>query len=218
MISRRQFLAHAPVAAGAAAGVFALSQAARAGRIPNYAPKLSDDGLYTQPWFVQSFLELKEDLAEAAQAGKRFAVIWEQRGCPYCREMHTNNFGIEEIRDYVSKNFAMVQLNLWGSREVTDFDGKKMEEKALARRWRVVFTPTISFFPPTVAAVAGKSGRDAEVMRMPGLLKPFHFLTMFQYVREEAYKRQGFQRYLQAKFADYKAKGIDPYRYDDWNK
>jgi thioredoxin-related protein len=132
--------------------------------------------------------------------------------------MHTNHLGISEIRDYVSKNFVMVQLNLWGSREVTDFDGKKMEERALARRWRVVFTPTINFFPASVAEIGGKSGRDVEVARLPGLLKPFHFLTMFEYVRENAYKKQGFQKFVQAKFAEAKKKGIDPLRYDDWKQ
>jgi thioredoxin-related protein len=218
MISRRRFLGQLPLAAGAAATLAAAPSPSRAGRIPGYAPKLSDDGLHIQPFFLQSFLDMKDDLAEAARAGKRFAVVWEQKGCPYCREMHTNHFGISEIRDYVSKNFVMVQLNLWGSREVTDFDGKKMEERALARRWRVVFTPTINFFPATVAEIGGKSGRDVEVARLPGLLKPFHFLTMFQYVRENAYKKQGFQKFVQAKFAEAKKKGVDPLRYDDWKQ
>ena len=64
-------------------------------------PVLSDDGLYRQPWFVESFLELGDDLQAAANSGKRFAVMWELRGCPYCRETHLVNFArkdIEELR------------------------------------------------------------------------------------------------------------------------
>ena len=42
---------------------------------------LTDDGLYRQPWFLESFLELADDLEAAAASGKRFAVMWELRGC-----------------------------------------------------------------------------------------------------------------------------------------
>jgi len=45
-------------------------------------PRVGDDGLHIQPWFSQSFLDLKEDLAEAASTGRRLVIFWEQRGCP----------------------------------------------------------------------------------------------------------------------------------------
>jgi len=50
---------------------------------PAVEPLKGDDGIYHQPWFVQSFFDLKEDFAEAKKSGKRFAVIFEQRGCSY---------------------------------------------------------------------------------------------------------------------------------------
>ena len=64
-----------------------------------------------------------EDFNEAKAHGKRFAVIFEQRGCPYCMKMHTEVLSQRYINDYVRQNFDIVQLNLWGAREVTDFDG-----------------------------------------------------------------------------------------------
>jgi hypothetical protein len=75
VIERRHLLA---LGAGAAAGL--LAGPAGAGEVT--APVMTDDGLYTQAWFLQSFLDLGEDLAEAAANGKRFAIIWEQKGCP----------------------------------------------------------------------------------------------------------------------------------------
>ena len=69
-------------------------------------------------------------------------VLFEQRGCPYCKELHAVNFARSEITDYIREHFMVVQLDLWGSREVTDFDGEAMEERALAGKWRVNFTPT----------------------------------------------------------------------------
>jgi thioredoxin-related protein len=206
-MDRRQFGMTA-IAAGLATGLAGAAGRANAAS-DRIEPILGEDGMYHQPWFVNSFMDLKEDLAEAAQAGKRFAVIWEQRGCPYCRETHMVNFARPEINRYVRENFAMLQLNLWGSREVTDFDGEAMEERALARKWRIVFTPTIMFFAESVAEVEGKTGAQAEVTRMPGYFKPFHFITMFEYIKEGAYESQHFQKYLQAKGKRLRAQGIE---------
>jgi len=165
-----------------------------------YEPILKGDGHYTQPWFVDSFFELKDDLDAARKKGKRFAVIWERVGCPYCREMHFVNFVIPEISDYIKANFDIVQLDIKGAREVTDFDGKVMPEKKLAKLYGVHYTPTIQFFAETVDGFDGGAGRKHfEVARIPGYLKPFHFLAMFQYVREKAYETTDYRSYLQGK-------------------
>lgn len=174
-----------------------------------YQPVVADDGMLTQPWFTESFLDLKDDLAEANAKSKRLAVIWEQRGCPYCREMHMVNFADPEITDYIRSHFLVLQMNIYGSRPVTDFDGKALEEKAMARNYGVVFTPTIQFFPDDPAAVIGKPGNTVEIARMPGYFKPFHFLSMFQYVFEKAYEKQDFQGYVKARAEKLRAEGKD---------
>jgi thioredoxin-related protein len=175
-----------------------------------YAPIKTEDGMYKQPWFLETFLELSDDHAEASQAGKRFVVMWEQKGCPYCKEMHEVNFARPEIHEYIRDHFAVLQLNLWGSRAVVDFDGETLEERKLARKWRVNFTPTIQFLPAQLPATGKEPGGDLEVARMPGYFKPFHFISMFEFVYDKAYQKENFQRYLQDKFAVLKAKGIDP--------
>ena len=98
-------------------------------------PTLTEDGLYTQSWFLESFLELADDLTEAAGQEKRFAVMWELKGCPYCKETHFVNFARPDIQKYVRSKFNILQLNIIGSREVTDFDGSVMSEKKLARKY-----------------------------------------------------------------------------------
>lgn len=172
------------------------------------AIEAGDDGLHVQPWFLQSFLDLRDDIKEAAGKGKNLAILWEQKGCPYCRETHMVNLRVPEVVDYIRKNFEVVQLNLWGSREVVDFDGKKMAEKDLARRWGVQFTPTLQFFAADPKLALGKSGRDAEAWRLMGYWKPFHFMNSFRYVKEEGYKKEpNFQRWLQALAEEMRAKG-----------
>ena len=123
---------------------------------PRIAPVKEAEGLYTQSWFQLSFLDLREDFNEAKAEGKRFAVVFEQRGCPYCIKMHNEILSLKYINDYVRQNFRIVQLDLWGAREVTDFDGKKMAEKDLAERWGVIFTPTVVFYKDDLAGLDGK--------------------------------------------------------------
>lgn len=161
-------------------------------------PVLTDDGLYTQEWFLQSFLDLNEDLETAAASGKRFAILWELKGCPYCKETHEVNFADPEINAYVKENFEILQLNYLGSRLVTDFDGEEMEERELREKYGVRFTPTFQFFPETGAEIDGESGQAAEAVRMTGYAKPDRFTAMFRFVRDKAYEEQTFPDYLEA--------------------
>ena len=161
-------------------------------------PVLTEDGLYRQPWFLDSFLELPDDLAGAANSGKRFAVLWELRGCPYCRETHLVNFARDDIADYIRSNFDILQLNIIGSRKVTDFDGTEVSEKALAAKYGVRFTPTFQFFPESPAALGEKAPEKREVARAPGYLRPDDFLALFRFVREKGYETKSFREYLRA--------------------
>jgi hypothetical protein len=163
---------------------------------PRVAPKRGEEGFYHQTWFVQSFLDLAEDHAEAKAAGKRFAVIFEQRGCVYCTRMHTEVLALKYINDYVRENFHIVQLDLWGAREVTDFDGVKLTEKKLAERWGVLFTPTIVFFTDDLSPWRGKWGPELEVARMHLGIEAATFYDMFSWVRAKVYEKdRNFQRF-----------------------
>lgn len=173
------------------------------------ADAMSPDGLHTQEWFHQGFLELADDLKEARAAGKRLAIIWEQRGCPYCRETHLVNFAVPEIRAFIKSRFLVVQMNKYGDREVTDFDGQKLTEKALAQKHRITFTPTVQFFPETTAVIAKAPKHRPDIARMTGYYRPFHFLAMFRYVADNAYKEKKFRAYLRA-FRQSRAKAGKP--------
>jgi thioredoxin-related protein len=160
------------------------------------AASLNDDGLHVQPWFVETFLDLKQDIDDAAQAGKRLVVFIEQKGCIYCTEMHEKALADPKIAEPIKAHFIVLQLNLFGEREVTDTDGKVLREKDAARRWGTVGTPTLLFLPKTSAEAAGKTAREAAVARMPGYLRPPAFQAMFRYVRDEAYLKGSFEKYL----------------------
>jgi thioredoxin-related protein len=163
---------------------------------PKVTPIKGDDGIYHQSWFAMSFLDLKDEYAEAQKSGQRLAVIFEQRGCIYCTKMHTEVLAERYINDYVRENFRIVQLDLWGSRETTDFDGTKLPEKKLAERWGVMFTPTIVFFKDDLTPGDGKWGPSVEVVRMNLGMGAGTFYDMFVWVREKVYaKDRNFQRF-----------------------
>jgi thioredoxin-related protein len=159
---------------------------------------LTDDGLYRQPWFLESFLELPDDLAGASENKKRFAIMWELRGCPYCKETHLVNFAKPEIEKFIKERFEILQLNIIGSREVLDFDGEKLSEKRMAEKYGVRFTPTLQFFPESATGLAEKKPRDREVARAQGYLEPQHFLALFRFVAERAYEKGSLRDYLKA--------------------
>lgn len=188
-----------------ATGAFGLLAGGGTARAQSAAPKpytsaFTSPGLLTQPWFLNSFLDLKEDLQEAANSGRRFAIMWELAGCPYCRETHLVNFARPDIRDYIKENFDLLQLDVRGARETVDFDGKTLTESALAKRHKIRFSPTIQFFAENLEGVTGKGGKKTiEVARMPGYFRPRHFLTMFQYVRDKGYETGNYRDYLKAK-------------------
>jgi thioredoxin-related protein len=157
---------------------------------------LTDDGLYMEPWFLVSFLELGDDLEGAHKEGKRFAISWELKGCPYCKETHLVNFAQPRIADYVRTNFAVLQLNIIGSRKVTDFDGSVLSEKELAAKYNVRFTPTYQFFPERAESLKALPAHKREIARAPGYLRPDDFLAMFRYVREKAYESKTFRDFV----------------------
>jgi len=161
-------------------------------------PVLTDDGLYKQSWFLESFLDLAEDLEDTHKAGKRFVVMWELKGCPYCKETHFVNFAQPEISGYIKANFEVLQLNIIGSRIVTDFDGAKLSEKDMAAKYGVRFTPTFQFFAERAAPLKNEPPQKREVARAPGYLRPEDFLAMFRYVREKAYRDKSFRDFVKA--------------------
>jgi thioredoxin-related protein len=116
-------------------------------------------------WFVESFLDIREDAAEAAKDGRRLMLYFMQDGCPYCKQLVTVNFRDPRIVEKVRRNFVPVAINIWGDREVTAADGRRIPEKRFATLLKVQFTPTLVFF----------NQKGAVVHRINGYLPPEDF-------------------------------------------
>lgn len=148
------------------------------------APELKEDGLYHPNWFLFSFMDLAEDVAEAKAKGKQVVVVFEQRGCGACKRVHEVNLRIPKVVDYIRDRFEVIGMNLSGSREVTDFDGEVLSEKEYARKLGVRGTPTFIFYKD-----GGQTGggSDAVAWRAAGYLEPQTFIDAFAFTNARAY-------------------------------
>ena len=168
------------------------------------AVELGDDGLHKTDWMQDTFKDLAEDLAEANAEGKRLMVMIEQRGCIYCTKMHEEVFPDPAIDAYIRDNYFVVQLNLFGDVDVTDFDGETLSEKDMAAKWGVLFTPTIMFFPEEVEE--GMTAQQAAVVNMPGAFGKLTTLNMLTWVVDHGYESdENFQRYHARKLEEMRA-------------
>lgn len=158
------------------------------------AAEVGEDGLHKEDWFTITFRDVADDIADAKAQGKRLAIVFEQRGCIYCRDMHEKILADAEVRDFIKANFVVVQYNMFGDEGLTDLDGETLTEKSAARKWGYVFTPTIVFLPEE--APTGMTVSEAAVATMPGAFGKWTFLNMFRWVREKGYEgEEHFQTY-----------------------
>jgi len=168
------------------------------------AAEIGDDGLHKQSWFSTSFKDIAEDIQSAKDEGKRLAIIYEQRGCIYCKKLHETVLSDSKVADYINSNFMVVQYNLFGDEEVIDTDGESLTEKKAARKWRLNYTPTIMFMPAELSENLD-AGRVAVAI-MPGAFGKGTTLNMFKWVKEKGYEGdEHFQKYNARKLQESKA-------------
>lgn len=165
------------------------------GLAPAAAVELGDDGLHKPTWLRETFKDLRDDLAEANAEGKRMMIIVEQRGCIYCTKMHEEVLVDPAIDALIRETYFVVQLNLFGDVEVTDFDGTVLPEKEMAARWAVLFTPTLIFLPEEVGA--GQTAAQAAVAAMPGAFGKGTTEALLMWIRDKGYESgEHFQKFL----------------------
>ncbi len=127
-------------------------------------------------WFKASFLDLKEDAAEAAAENKHTILFLSLNGCPYCARMLSESFA--ENKAAIMADFDTIGLNIRGDRMVTMDGENEMSEKELAGKLRVRFTPTVLFL----------DGEANPVFRINGYWDPAQFRIALDYVRTRSYE------------------------------
>ena len=179
---KSRFLTHLLMLAAA----IALSVNAYAASDTELKAGMVNPGYEEQPdWFKVSFLDLYEDIEEAAEENRRVMIFFYQDGCPYCKKLLEDNFGQREITEKTQKHFDVVTINIWGDREVTVGD-KVVTEKDFAAALKVQYTPTLLFF----------NKDNKAVYRANGYYPPEKFDVVLDYVGQKKEAEISFQDYL----------------------
>ncbi|HEX5128230.1 MAG TPA: thioredoxin fold domain-containing protein, partial [Usitatibacter sp.] len=153
---------------------------------PAAAQVASPQAIDIPKWFSDSFLDLREDVRDAAKEGRRLMLYFGQDGCPYCKALMKVNFGDPQIVAFTREHFVAVALNIWGDREVKWVDGRAMAEKDLARMLRVQATPTLLFLDE----------KGEVVLRLNGWHPPERFRIALDYARLPREGRPAYADYL----------------------
>ncbi len=140
-------------------------------------------------YFKDSFLDFREESAEAVDAGKHMLVFADLKGCPYCAQMLKDNFVKSEKdggnKEFIKTNFDSIHINIKGSRDVAFNKKTDVTEAELAKVLQVSFTPTLLFM----------NAKNKVVARVNGYRSPREFRQVLNYVKEKAYEKTDFPSY-----------------------
>ena len=135
------------------------------GAFPAQAQRAGDPAPvhYTLPaWFKQSFLDFREDVAEARGKGKQVMVFFHLDNCPWCARLLRESFEQGQNRTLIEKRFDVVAVNVRGAQEAVWTDGRRYTERSLTSHLKVRGTPTL--------VILGGDGAIAH--RVDGYIEP----------------------------------------------
>jgi len=140
-------------------------------------------------WFKESFLDFREDAAEAAEEGKHMLVFADLKGCPYCAKMLEDNFNTAEKdggnMEFIKANFDSIHINIKGSRDIAFNEDTEVTEQRLAKALNVLYTPTLLFM----------NANNKVVARLNGYRTPREFKTVLNFVKDKAYEKTDLASY-----------------------
>ena len=134
---------------------------------------------YTLPeWFKPSFLDFRQDVAEARKQGKQVMVFFHLDNCPYCARMLKDNFTSGANHDFIRTHFEVIAVNVRGSLEARWVNGETYTERGLTAHLGVRGTPTLVFLDPD-----GKN-----VLQLAGYRDPRALRAALEYVQSQRYR------------------------------
>ena len=145
-----------------------------------------------------SYLQPPYDLAMRA-AGKPLLVLFEQKECPPCDELH-HDILEKPGSQALLKEFDVVLLDVWSKTPLITPQGNKTTAEGWGRDLNLTYIPSMLFF----------DADGVEVFRAEGWLRTFHVQSSLEYVANKDYlKEREFQRFVEARAGRLREKGIE---------
>ena len=139
-------------------------------------------------WFKESFLEIADDVEEAAEENKHVILFFQLNDCPYCDRMLEESFESEPLTSYIRQHFDTIAINVRGDREIAFNDEISVNEKELSNILKVFATPAILFLDK----------ENKTIARVNGYRAPQRFRSVLEYVASGAYETQSLGEYQKA--------------------
>jgi len=113
-------------------------------------------------------------------------VLFEQKQCPNCDELHSDIFKRPETREQLER-FDVFQVDMWSDEKLKTPGGESLSARQWAKELDINYAPSLVFLD--------RSGN--EVFRAEAYLKAFHLQSILDYVASGAYLDEPeFQRYI----------------------
>lgn len=140
-------------------------------------------------WFKHSLLDLRDDLADARQAGKRgIIVFFSQANCNHCQAFLDTTLGDPATRKRVQESYEVINLDIFNDLEVTDIDGTAAPIRDLAEAKRARFTPTLLFY----------GIENKPLVKIVGFYPPETFNRVLDYIDGGHFRHVTLSGYLRA--------------------
>lgn len=143
----------------------------------------------------KSYLKPPYDLNN--RSDKPLLVLFEQKDCSPCDELHTDVLQRQVSQELLAQ-FDVMLLDMWSDEVIRLRNGETISVVDWARRVDVKYAPSLLFMD--------KEGQ--EVFRTEAYLKSFHIQSSMDYVLSKGYNSEpSFQRYIQTRADALRAQG-----------
>ena len=98
-------------------------------------------------WFKDSFYDLKVDLQDARDGGKKgIMIFFSMKTCSYCKAIIETTFQQADIVKRLRSNYDVIGLEIFSDSEVVNINGQTFWAKDFAVQEKAKFTPTMIFY------------------------------------------------------------------------
>lgn len=137
-------------------------------------PKFSEQDLNDHEQFIRGPFNLDR---RAGNGIKPLAVIFEQKECHACDQLHSEPLNNEITKQWL-KGFELRQLDAWSNTPVITPRGEKITAREWADRLGIHYMPTTVFFDE----------RGHEILRIDSVVKLYRMRSMLSYILTKGYK------------------------------
>lgn len=138
-------------------------------------------------WFKESFLDLQDDLSEAADADKKGVMLmFTTEGCSYCAMFVEKSLKNPTIAALTQKYFDVIGMEIFDDSEMVDTQGNPTRVKDFAYDIGAGMAPSIFFFGPD-----GK-----QLLKAVGYQSPERYEMILDYLGQGHHEKTSLKTYI----------------------